>query len=910
MCKDRTSDHLYAIKIISKDLLKKKKNGNTSETYFEDIKREIAIMKKLLHPNVLRLFEVLDDPNVNKMYLVLEYMKKGDLINILKGREVKPAEGQEKDTRTSAIKSVFTPLSDQELWNIFRQVAAGIRYLHYQNIVHGDIKPQNLLVGEDGVVKIADFGIAKMLHASGQKLADAAGTPAFMAPELFDSGKAFSGQLSDIWAMGATMFMLRFGHPPFVAKSIVKLSDKILNDSLVFPYVIDDLLRDLLENMLLKDPTRRLTLQQVIMHKWMRVPPAASQRPATGTSSGNSSGGATGDNTSTRPLVGIGIGFNPPPSYDNEEAAAMAVPVTADNDDVFMSIGTRSAPLKRAVSTEEGEGDDEENEEFEEGGDVMATQWGADVFEMVDDEVNSDSDDEDAAITGGSPNRKPKDLSKGSLSKTLFDTETSVNSQQRGEMTAEEEERRAQRFRTEKLTKRSLQNVIMNGDVNEDGAMDFDSKGDYTSVASAVALYDPPLFRTGPGGRDDVAASSKESGRSSVQGNWEKSESKAETEPSLGNLNTEAVYKGSTRDGKYIPGPGPPRGPGRGGPLTVSIPHSDDKAGFNPSASPEGGTPLTTPKSISKRMPRSPGVISGSQQAFDEEETEQLTMEEFEGLMDTLALQPQRDDAEAAGPVNVTLQPSTFSAQLRNYENFVGAAFHSEQGRRDNQEDRCVLLPDVSAMRALESCNPPLSPAVMEQLKRFSIAGVFDGHSGWRCAQYLSQNLVPNLVLHEKFLDKQPDTAVLDVFKSMDDQICRLLRKENDSSGSTGVVVIYDGRRHVLTVANVGDSMCVLSRGGRAVKLHRMHRVGVDDTAERKRVENAGGAILNNRFVSLNGERLSCLQPSHFRLLHPCHAELPESWRYPAPLAIPSSKSLDTVPSLRCQICARRSLRP
>lgn len=64
LCKDRTTERLYAIKIISKDFLKKRKNGKTSETYFEDIKREIAIMKKLLHPNILRLFEVLDDPKV------------------------------------------------------------------------------------------------------------------------------------------------------------------------------------------------------------------------------------------------------------------------------------------------------------------------------------------------------------------------------------------------------------------------------------------------------------------------------------------------------------------------------------------------------------------------------------------------------------------------------------------------------------------------------------------------------------------------------------------------------------------------------------------------------------------------------------------------------------------------------
>ena len=90
------------------------------------------------------------------MYLVLEYMKKGDLVNVLKGRESStPGNGGNKNM------GGHTVLSDLELWNIFRQIVAGVRYLHYQNVVHGDIKPQNLLVGENGIVKIADFGIVR-----------------------------------------------------------------------------------------------------------------------------------------------------------------------------------------------------------------------------------------------------------------------------------------------------------------------------------------------------------------------------------------------------------------------------------------------------------------------------------------------------------------------------------------------------------------------------------------------------------------------------------------------------------------------------------------------------------------------------------------------------------------------------
>ena len=179
----------YTYTLISIDFLKKKKNNKSDETYFEDIKREIAIMKKLLHPNVLKLYEVLDDPKVNRMYLVLEYMKMGDLVNILKARAPPIAtasnasksynsKDQQEHTNGKASElnganngatgdpdstSGFQPLSDGEVWHIFRQVVSGIRYLHFQNVVHGDIKPQNLLLGEDGVVKIADFGISQML---------------------------------------------------------------------------------------------------------------------------------------------------------------------------------------------------------------------------------------------------------------------------------------------------------------------------------------------------------------------------------------------------------------------------------------------------------------------------------------------------------------------------------------------------------------------------------------------------------------------------------------------------------------------------------------------------------------------------------------------------------------------------
>eukprot|EP01038_Epipyxis_sp_PR26KG_P004059 gene4059-5802_t len=382
LCKDRTTDKLYAIKIISKDFLKKRKNGINSETYFEDIKREIAIMKKLQHPNVLRLFEVLDDPNVNKMYLVLEYMKMGDLVNILKSRgddnndrndvNVSQPTGEPniRDTTIAANKAGgFTPLNDLEVWNIFRQVVAGIRYLHFQNVIHGDIKPQNLLLGEDGIVKIADFGISQMLAGSDDKLADAAGTPAFMSPELCER-KSFSGQLADVWAIGASIYMLRFGQPPFMAKNILNLHHKIVNDPLVFPWMIDPGLRNLLENILIKDPNERFTLQQIIMHPWLRHPPTPIpglyRAPNVTTGATQSYQGINNNpnnhmahhhqnannalNKNDNKQIGSkGLSFMPPPSYIAEEAAAMNNDlVQIDNDELFKSIGMRVRKKERS----------------------------------------------------------------------------------------------------------------------------------------------------------------------------------------------------------------------------------------------------------------------------------------------------------------------------------------------------------------------------------------------------------------------------------------------------------------------------------------------------------------------------------------------------------------------------------
>ncbi|EGB10262.1 hypothetical protein AURANDRAFT_23116, partial [Aureococcus anophagefferens] len=272
LAKEKRTDALYAVKVINKDVLRRKLThpsaalaGNgASDTMLDDVKREIAIMKKLSHPHVLRLFEVMDDPKVNKLYLVLEYMKRGDLMQLLRG----DAKSYECDA-----------MSERALWHVFRQVACGLEYLHLQNIVHGDIKPQNLLVGEDGIVKIADFGISKMLAGDGAReaLLETAGTraakgceiPNFKGSYLGRFPLPYDGPSADVWALGATMFMLRAGRPPFVADKVVQLYHRIIHDSLELPRDLDGALARLLGRMLEKAPGRRATLGQVLGDAWL-----------------------------------------------------------------------------------------------------------------------------------------------------------------------------------------------------------------------------------------------------------------------------------------------------------------------------------------------------------------------------------------------------------------------------------------------------------------------------------------------------------------------------------------------------------------------------------------------------------------------------------------------------------------
>lgn len=296
LARDLVHDELVAIKIVSRNkkdrLLRMRKSlahpANPLNDYEAKIRREIAIMKRCDHDYIVSLKEVLDDIALYKIYLVLEYMDRGEI----KWKRTHPIDNPlphdvPEDAKlpccannkrglsvsvedNDLLSNTYSPnLTFRQSRRIFRDVLLGLEYLHMQGIVHRDIKPANLLVNSDYVVKISDFGVSFALSLSNtddglqmseMDLAKTVGTPAFFAPELcqtnFSSNNSAanldSTDLSqstsqssssvpkvdhkiDIWALGVTLYCLLFGKVPFNADNEFALFDVIVNQPLVFP---------------------------------------------------------------------------------------------------------------------------------------------------------------------------------------------------------------------------------------------------------------------------------------------------------------------------------------------------------------------------------------------------------------------------------------------------------------------------------------------------------------------------------------------------------------------------------------------------------------------------------------------------------------------------------------------------
>ncbi|KAJ4953921.1 hypothetical protein NE237_030753 [Protea cynaroides] len=235
-----------AIKEIDKKVLTHKVNDN--------LLKEVSILSNIRHSHIIRLHEVIED--ADKIYLVLEYCGGGDL---------------------AAYIHSHGKVSEALARHFMRQLASGLKVLRENNLIHRDLKPQNLLLSTDEanpVLKIGDFGFARYLTPQGGLADTLCGSPLYMAPEIIQN-KKYDAK-ADLWSVGAILYQLVTGKPPFNGNNQFQLFQNILaSNELRFPQgalveLHPDCV-DLCKSLLRQNPVERLTFEEFFNHRFMAM---------------------------------------------------------------------------------------------------------------------------------------------------------------------------------------------------------------------------------------------------------------------------------------------------------------------------------------------------------------------------------------------------------------------------------------------------------------------------------------------------------------------------------------------------------------------------------------------------------------------------------------------------------------
>ncbi|XP_053528200.1 serine/threonine-protein kinase SIK3 isoform X5 [Artibeus jamaicensis] len=227
-----------AIKIIDKTQL--------DEENLKKIFREVQIMKMLCHPHIIRLYQVMETERM--IYLVTEYASGGEIFDHL------VAHGR---------------MAEKEARRKFKQIVAAVFFCHCRNIVHRDLKAENLLLDANLNIKIADFGFSNHF-TPGQLLKTWCGSPPYAAPELFE-GKEYDGPKVDIWSLGVVLYVLVCGALPFDGSTLQNLRARVLSGKFRIPFFMSTECEHLIRHMLVLDPSKRLSMEQICKHKWMKL---------------------------------------------------------------------------------------------------------------------------------------------------------------------------------------------------------------------------------------------------------------------------------------------------------------------------------------------------------------------------------------------------------------------------------------------------------------------------------------------------------------------------------------------------------------------------------------------------------------------------------------------------------------
>ncbi|CAF1207401.1 unnamed protein product [Adineta ricciae] len=236
--------HVFTQKEVAVKVIDKTKLDDISKAH---LFQEVMCMKLVQHPNVVRLYEVIDTPN--KLYLILEFGDGGDMYDYI----MKHVNG----------------LSESIARRYFRQICRALKYCHEMHVCHRDLKPENLVFFEkQGVVKLTDFGFSNRF-SPGKKLLTSCGSLAYSAPEIL-LGDPYDATAIDIWSLGVILFMLVTGRAPFQEANDSETVMMILDCCYKLPSNISSECQNLIHRMIVREPEKRASLDEVMSDTWYR----------------------------------------------------------------------------------------------------------------------------------------------------------------------------------------------------------------------------------------------------------------------------------------------------------------------------------------------------------------------------------------------------------------------------------------------------------------------------------------------------------------------------------------------------------------------------------------------------------------------------------------------------------------
>ncbi|KAJ3692154.1 hypothetical protein LUZ60_012504 [Juncus effusus] len=238
--KNSKTNEEVAIKVMDKEKIFK--SGLVSH-----IKREIAILRRVRHPNIVQLHEVM--ATKSKIYFVMEFVKGGELFGkVAKGR-----------------------LQEDLARKYFQQLISAVAFCHARGVYHRDIKPENLLLDENGDLKVADFGlstVAEQMRHDGL-FHTLCGTPAYVAPEVL-ARKGYDAIKADLWSCGVVLFVLMAGYLPFRDRNVMSMYKKIFRAEYRCPRWFSPELIRLVRSLLEPNPDKRVTISDIMKNPWFK----------------------------------------------------------------------------------------------------------------------------------------------------------------------------------------------------------------------------------------------------------------------------------------------------------------------------------------------------------------------------------------------------------------------------------------------------------------------------------------------------------------------------------------------------------------------------------------------------------------------------------------------------------------